>query len=92
MRRAWRVRDRRSLEARNSRPDRNWLILRPPLLLDGPGTGIVSLGPAEFHGEITRDDVAATLAELSVLPSAAQAVAHVQVQDLTLGHFRRSKA
>jgi uncharacterized protein YbjT (DUF2867 family) len=47
-----------------SRSDLNWLILRPSLLLDGPGTGTVSLGPAEFHGQIARDDVAATLAEL----------------------------
>ncbi|MFF1301861.1 NAD(P)H-binding protein [Streptomyces sp. NPDC058307] len=47
-----------------SRSDLNWLILRPSLLLDGPGTGTVSLGPAEFHGRIARDDVAATLAEL----------------------------
>ncbi len=41
-----------------------WLILRPSLLLDGPGVGTVSLGPAESHGQITRDDVASTLAEL----------------------------
>ncbi|MGQ5638873.1 MULTISPECIES: NAD(P)H-binding protein [unclassified Streptomyces] len=47
-----------------SRSDLNWLIVRPSLLLDGPGSGTVSLGPAELHGEITRDDVAATLAEL----------------------------
>lgn len=47
-----------------TRSDLNWLILRPSLLLDGDGVGTVSLGPAEFHGEITRDDVAATLAEL----------------------------
>lgn len=47
-----------------SRSDLNWLILRPSLLLDGPATGTVSLGPAEFHGEISREDVAATLAEL----------------------------
>jgi uncharacterized protein YbjT (DUF2867 family) len=47
-----------------SRSDLNWLILRPSLLLDGPGTGTVSLGPAELHGQIARDDVAATLAEL----------------------------
>jgi hypothetical protein len=47
-----------------SRSGLNWLILRPSLLLDGPGTGTVSLGPAELHGEIARDDVAATLAEL----------------------------
>lgn len=47
-----------------SRSDLNWLILRPSLLLDGPGADTVSLGPAEFHGQITRDDVASTLAEL----------------------------
>jgi uncharacterized protein YbjT (DUF2867 family) len=47
-----------------SRSDLNWLIVRPSLLLDGPGIGTVSLGPAEFHGQIARDDVAATLAEL----------------------------
>jgi uncharacterized protein YbjT (DUF2867 family) len=47
-----------------SRSGLNWLILRPSLLVDGPGTGAVSLGPAEFHGRISRDDVAATLAEL----------------------------
>lgn len=42
----------------------DWLILRPSLLLDGPGVGAVSLGPAELHGQITRDDVAETLAGL----------------------------
>ncbi|MHA4815858.1 NAD(P)H-binding protein [Streptomyces aculeolatus] len=47
-----------------SRSGLDWLILRPALLLDGPGAGTVSLGPAEIHGEITREDVAATLAEL----------------------------
>lgn len=47
-----------------SRSDLNWLILRPSLLHDGPGVGRVSLGPAEVHGQIARDDVAGTLAEL----------------------------
>ncbi|MFF0728566.1 NAD(P)H-binding protein [Streptomyces sp. NPDC004134] len=47
-----------------SRSELNWLVLRPSLLVDGPGAGAVSLGPAEFHGRITREDVAATLAEL----------------------------
>lgn len=47
-----------------SRSDLDWLILRPSLLLDGPGVGTVSLGPAEFHGQIDRHDVAGTLAEL----------------------------
>ncbi|WP_031085207.1 NAD(P)H-binding protein [Streptomyces sp. NRRL WC-3549] len=47
-----------------SRSDLDWLILRPSLLTDDPGAGTVSLGPAELHGEITRADVAATLAAL----------------------------
>lgn len=47
-----------------SRSDLDWLILRPSLLVDDPGTGTVSLGPAEFHGQVARADVAATLAEL----------------------------
>ncbi|KMS87561.1 NAD-dependent dehydratase [Streptomyces regensis] len=47
-----------------SRTGLNWLILRPSLLVDDPGIGTVSLGPAEFHGQIAREDVAATLAEL----------------------------
>ena len=42
--------------------DLDWLILRPSLLVDRPGTGRVALGPAEPHGEIARADVAATLA------------------------------
>jgi len=45
-----------------SRSGLDWLILRPALLVDAPGVGTVSLGPAEFHGQITRDDVAETLA------------------------------
>lgn len=47
-----------------SRSGLDWLILRPSLLVDDPGIGTVSLGPAEFHGQVARADVAATLAEL----------------------------
>ncbi|WP_327678402.1 NAD(P)-binding oxidoreductase [Streptomyces sp. NBC_00467] len=47
-----------------SRSDLDWLILRPSLLVDDPGTGTVSLGRAEFHGQVARADVAATLAAL----------------------------
>ena len=47
-----------------SRSGLEWLILRPSLLVDDPGIGTVSLGPAEFHGQVARADVAATLAEL----------------------------
>jgi len=46
------------------RQDIDWVILRPSLLTDGPGSGTVSLGPAEEHGAVTREDVAAVLAAL----------------------------
>ena len=44
--------------------DLDWVILRPSMLVDRAGTGRVALGPAQPHGEIPREDVAATLAEL----------------------------
>lgn len=47
-----------------SRTSLDWVILRPSLLTDTPGRGRVSLGPAELHDEISRHDVAATIAEL----------------------------
>ena len=47
-----------------SKTSLDWLILRPSLLTDGPAVGTVALGSAELHGDISRADVAATLAEL----------------------------
>ena len=47
-----------------SESDLDWLILRPSMLIDRPGIGSVSLGPAQPHDEIAREDVAATLAAL----------------------------
>lgn len=37
----------------------NWLIVRPGTLLDTPGTGHVTAGPAIEYGDVHRDDVAA---------------------------------
>lgn len=47
-----------------SMSDLDWLILRPSLLVDRNGIGTISLGPAQPHDQISRQDVAATLAEL----------------------------
>jgi len=55
---------KKKADIRLSRSDLDWIILRPSLLVDDPGIGTVSMGPAEFHGQIAREDVAATLAEL----------------------------
>ncbi|WNO71226.1 NAD(P)H-binding protein [Streptomyces sp. AM8-1-1] len=63
-----------------SRSDLDWLILRPSLLVDDPGTGTVSLGPAEFHGQVARADVAATLAALLHEPRIGR-----QILELTTG-------
>ncbi|QTE31058.1 NAD(P)H-binding protein [Pengzhenrongella sicca] len=51
-----------------TRSDLNWLVVRPALLHDDPAKGMISLGPAEFHGDISRQDVAETLAELLCEP------------------------
>jgi uncharacterized protein YbjT (DUF2867 family) len=37
----------------------DWLIVRPGTLLDTPGTGHVTAGPAIEYGDIPRDGVAA---------------------------------
>jgi nucleoside-diphosphate-sugar epimerase len=49
----------------------DWTILRPGRLTDDPGTGLVTLADATGRDEVTRDDVAATLAELLVEPGTA---------------------
>jgi nucleoside-diphosphate-sugar epimerase len=47
----------------------DWTILRPGRLTDEPGTGLVRLGVPPIHaGSVSRDDVAAVLAELLVSP------------------------
>src|SRR4051794_712411 len=41
-------------------------IVRPGMLTDEPGTGLIAAGPDVERAEIPRDDVAATLAEVLV--------------------------
>lgn len=49
--------------------DLDWTIVRPGMLTDDPGTGLVAVGPALDRGPITRDDVAAVLAACLDTPS-----------------------
>jgi uncharacterized protein YbjT (DUF2867 family) len=44
--------------------DRAWTIVRPGSLTDGPGTGRARLTTEPVRGDVSRDDVAATLAEV----------------------------
>ena len=41
--------------------DLDWLIMRPGLLSDEPGTGTVTAGVAVEYGTVSRDNVAAFL-------------------------------
>lgn len=63
-----------------SMSDLDWLILRPSMLVDRAGIGTISLGPAQPHDEISRADVAATLAALLHEPRIGR-----QILELTQG-------
>ncbi|MCH0541159.1 NAD(P)H-binding protein [Streptomyces sp. MUM 203J] len=54
-----------------ARPGLDWTVLRPGLLTDEPGTGLVCLEASTGRGPVSRDDVAATLAELVDTPATA---------------------
>ncbi|GGT31816.1 SDR family oxidoreductase [Streptomyces purpureus] len=49
----------------------DWTVLRPGMLTDDAGTGLVRLGASTGRGPIPRDDVAAVLAELLETPATA---------------------
>ncbi|WP_338896565.1 NAD(P)H-binding protein [Streptomyces sp. TG1A-60] len=49
----------------------DWTILRPGMLTDDAGTGLVRLEVSTGRGPVPRDDVAATLAELLDTPATA---------------------
>ncbi|MFD3530087.1 SDR family oxidoreductase [Streptomyces sp. NPDC058664] len=54
-----------------SRKALDWTILRPGILTDDAGTGMVRLEAHTGRGPISRDDVAATLVELLDTPATA---------------------
>ncbi|MGH8791343.1 MAG: NAD(P)H-binding protein [Stackebrandtia sp.] len=49
----------------------DWTVVRPGSLTDEPGTGLVTLTEDAPRGDITRDDVAAVLAEILAAPGLA---------------------
>jgi uncharacterized protein YbjT (DUF2867 family) len=76
------VKKRADVELVRSKLD--WLILRPSTLTDDSGTGRVSLGPAEIHSAISRDDVAATIAALLHSPSVRKRILEVTAGNTTI--------
>ena len=57
--------------------DRAWTIVRPGSLTDEPGTGRARLTTEAVRGEVSRDDVAATLAEVLHEPRSARLTFYV---------------
>ena len=62
----WRayVEAKRDADAALRDSDLDWTILRPGRLTDDPGTGLVALGADVQRGDVTRADVAGTIAAL----------------------------
>ena len=52
----------------------DWVILRPGTLQDAPGTRKVRTGLAIPYGEVSRDDVAATLVEIIDRPAVSRII------------------
>lgn len=73
----------------------DWVIVRPGTLLDDTGTGKIRADVAIPYGEISRDDVAATLAELIDQPKVSRIIIELTQGDMPvsdavsrLGHER----
>jgi uncharacterized protein YbjT (DUF2867 family) len=58
-------------DAVRSRSELDWTVLRPGALTDDAGTGLVRLAEDTGSGPVTRDDVAAVIAELVRAPGTA---------------------
>ncbi|WP_187645471.1 SDR family oxidoreductase [Streptomyces sp. TRM49041] len=52
-----------------AKPTLDWTVLRPGILTDDAGTGLVRLEASTGRGPVPRDDVAAVLAELLETPA-----------------------
>ena len=61
--------------------DRQWTVLRPGSLTDDPGTDRVRLSVEPFHGQVPREDVAASIAALLATPAAIGKVLYVNSGD-----------
>jgi len=65
------LRAKAQADAALSASDRAWTIVRPGSLTDEPPTGLARLTTDAVRGDVSRDDVAATLAEVLHEPRSA---------------------
>jgi uncharacterized protein YbjT (DUF2867 family) len=52
----------------------DWVIVRPGTLVDEPGDGLVTAGPAIEYGDVRRDNVAAFLAAVLIDPAVSREI------------------
>jgi uncharacterized protein YbjT (DUF2867 family) len=71
------LRAKAQADAALSASDRAWTIVRPGSLTDEPATGRVRLTTQAVRGDVSRDDVAATLAEVLHEPRSAGLIFYV---------------
>ncbi|GAA0493632.1 NAD-dependent dehydratase [Paractinoplanes deccanensis] len=64
-----------------TRTDLDWVIVRPGTLVDSPGEGRVTAGPAILYGDARRDDVAAFLAAVLREPRVVRMIVEVTSGD-----------
>lgn len=65
--------------------DLDWVILRPGTLSDDTGTGHVRADAAIPYGNVTRDDVAATLAGILERPGISRSIIELTGGDTPIG-------
>ncbi|WP_455843635.1 NAD(P)H-binding protein [Pantoea agglomerans] len=68
------MRVKKAADVELAQSDLDWVILRPGTLTDEQGSGLVRAGLAIPYGDIPRDDVAATLAEIIAQPAISRMI------------------
>jgi uncharacterized protein YbjT (DUF2867 family) len=65
--------------------DLDWVIVRPGTLSDDAGTGHVRADAAIPYGDVTRDDVAATLASILERPGISRTIIELTGGEMSIG-------
>lgn len=65
--------------------DLDWVIVRPGLLLDSPGTGNVRAGLAIPYGDVAREDVAAALVAIIETPAVNRVIIELTGGSIPVG-------
>ncbi len=75
------LRAKAQADAALTESDRAWTVVRPGFLNDEPGTGRVRLTTAPVRDDVSRDDVAATLAAILHEPRSVRHILYVIAGD-----------